>query len=547
MAVRVYFSTFAKYLDRKGPDRKGIMKIVRLLCVVLGLLLSVVSYSQGVDSLQLQQNAILGEDSLLVQADTTHVRTDTIKAGELLQTAESEQALEEMLFRMLQKQGEELARKRAEEEAAEQRRHDSIVQFRIKYDTTTIVPLHLGYLDSIRISERIREQKGVHPLLGELVLRPRNLDTDFVKPLDFGKMYFGKPATSLGVPAQRQPVVRLFADDCEIAVLREEACRQITAAMMDVYTTTFDRLPDPKRFQTRYIQQDKVVLAERSLFDREKMEERQRLRVKKIALRKWVASGNALLQFTQNYISPNWYKGGNSNMAILGILSGSVKYDNKKNVTWENTGEWRAGFNSVSGDTIHLLSTNDDVFKIYSKLGIRAFNDFYYSASAELLTQLFDTYDGMNSTKLKTAFFSPLRFNVAVGMDYKPSSDLSIVLSPLTYKYVYVHDTIRIDQTAFSVEHGKRVLHELGSSVRIEYTWKPLEEISLVSKFYFYTNYKKIETELELVCNFVVNRFLTTRISLYPRYDNTVIMADDEKARLQFKEFISFGFAHSFK
>ena len=195
MAVRVYFSTFAKYLDRKGPDRKGIMKIVRLLCVVLGLLLSVVSYSQGVDSLQLQQNTVYEGDSMLAQIDTFHVRTDTIKAGELLQTVDSEQALEEMLFRMLQKQGQELARKRAEEEAAEQRRRDSIAQFRSKYDTTTIVPLHLGYLDSIQISKRIQEQKGVHPLLGELVLRPRNLDTDFVQPLDFGKMYFGKPAT----------------------------------------------------------------------------------------------------------------------------------------------------------------------------------------------------------------------------------------------------------------------------------------------------------------------------------------------------------------
>lgn len=525
------------------------MKILKLVWFFGVVLLSAFSFSQtvAVDSVQIRPTSAQTAESR-VPADTPVVHTDTIKAEELLQTVDSDQALEEMLMRMLKRQGEELARKRAEMELAEQRRQDSIVQYRIANDTTTLFPLHIGYLDSIKISEQIRLQKGVHPLLGELVLRPMKLETDFVHPVDFGKMYFGQEATSFMRPLgkDKEPL-DLFRDDHEIAALRTEACRQITTTMMDVYTTTFDRLPDPQRFRAHYIPQEKVAFPERSLFDTERASERQRLRVKEIALRKWVASGNALLQFSQNYISPNWYKGGNSNMAILGILSGSLKYDNKKNVTWENSAEWRAGFNSVSGDTIHKLSTNDDVFKVYSKLGIRAFSDFYYSASAELLTQLFDTYDGMNSTTLKTAFFSPLRFNVAVGMDYKPTSDLSIVLSPLTYKYVYVHDTIRIDQTAFSVEHGKQVLHELGSSVRIEYTWKPLEEISLVSKFYFYTNYKKIETELELVCNFIVNRFLTTRISLYPRYDNTVIMAEDEKAKLQFKEFVSFGFSHSFK
>ncbi len=372
------------------------------------------------------------------------------------------------------------------------------------------------------------------------------LETDFVPPVNFGKMYFGQEATSFALPIDRdEKPADLFKHNREIAALRTEAFRRITTTMMHVYVTTFDRLPDPQPFRANHIHRERVALPEPVLFDMSKADEQ--LHVKEIALRKWVASGSALLQFSQNYVSANWYAGGNSNTAILGILTGSLKYDNKKNITWENTTEWRAGFNSVAGDTIHQLSTNDDVLKIYSKLGIKAFNNFYYSASAELITQLFNTYDGVNSTELTTAFFSPFRFNLSAGMDYKPNSNLSIVLSPLTYKYVYVHDTLRVDQTDFSVEEDQRVLHDLGSSIRIEYTWKPLEEISLVSKFYFYTNYTQIETELELVCNFVVNRFLTTRISLYPRYDSTVITSDDEKAKLQFKEYISFGFSHYFK
>ena len=102
------------------------------------------------------------------------------------------------------------------------------------------------------------------------------------------------------------------------------------------------------------------------------------IQVEKIKVARWVRKGSAIFQFSQNYISKNWYKGGNSNISILGILDGSINYDNKDNIQWENTAEWRAGFNSVEGDTLRKLSTNDDVFRIQSKLGIKAFNKFYY-------------------------------------------------------------------------------------------------------------------------------------------------------------------------
>jgi hypothetical protein len=53
----------------------------------------------------------------------------------------------------------------------------------------------------------------------------------------------------------------------------------------------------------------------------------------------WFKEARTLVQFTQNYISPNWYKGGNSSLAMLAILKGDIKYK-KGNFVWENTGEW---------------------------------------------------------------------------------------------------------------------------------------------------------------------------------------------------------------
>ena len=104
----------------------------------------------------------------------------------------------------------------------------------------------------------------------------------------------------------------------------------------------------------------------------------KRINVKNVQIGPWSHKASTLAQFSQNYISPNWYQGGNSNIAVLGILSGQLTYDNKKSVQWENNAEWRMGFNSVEGDSIHPLSTNDDVFKINSKLGIKAGGNWFY-------------------------------------------------------------------------------------------------------------------------------------------------------------------------
>jgi len=50
-----------------------------------------------------------------------------------------------------------------------------------------------------------------------------------------------------------------------------------------------------------------------------------------------------------------------------------------------------------------------------------------------------------------------------------------------------------------------------------------------------------VEIDWEIVSNFTINRFLSTRLTLNPRYDNTII---GQKAYLQFKELLSFGFSY---
>ena len=258
----------------------------------------------------------------------------------------------------------------------------------------------------------------------------------------------------------------------------------------------------------------------------------------------WRREATLMAQITQNYVTDNWYQGGSSSFAALGIAKGQVSYIRER-CTWENFGEWRMGGSTVSADSLHKMNTTDDLFRLYSKANFRIVPKLFTSVSAEIETRLLPTYKS-NSMELKSAPFSPFRFNAAFGIDYKPVKGLSISFSPISYKVIHIADTARVKSTDYGLKEGQRTQHNIGSSVRVEYTWKPVREVQLESKFYMYTNYHHVELDLEVNCDFIINRWLSARLMLHPRYDSSVIMDGDTKAKMQFRELLSIGFAHKF-
>ncbi len=259
----------------------------------------------------------------------------------------------------------------------------------------------------------------------------------------------------------------------------------------------------------------------------------------------WRREATLMAQITQNYVTDNWYQGGSSSFAGLGIAKGQISYIRER-FTWENTGEWRIGGSTVSADSLHKVNTTDDLFRIYSKANLRIVPKLFTSISAELETRLLPTYKS-NSMDLKSAPFSPFRFNAAFGIDYKPVKGLSISVSPISYKVIHIMDTVRVNPKDFGLDEHQRTQHNIGSSMRVEYVWKPVREVNIESKFYLYTNYQNVEVDLEVNCDFIINRFLSARLMLHPRYDSTVIKEGDTKAKMQFRELLSIGFNHRFR
>lgn len=259
----------------------------------------------------------------------------------------------------------------------------------------------------------------------------------------------------------------------------------------------------------------------------------------------WTFGGKLKLQLMQNYISDNWYKGGSSSNSMIYNSTFWANYNNKQKIQWDNKLEMNLGFQTNKDDTHHSFKTNTDLLRMTNKLGIRASGHWYYTVSLQSWTQFYRKYAN-NSDYIYSDFMSPFESLLSVGMDYKqnkPKYNLTIVLAPLSYDFIFVG---RHDLTArYGVPGRHHSYEKIGSNITCNIDWKICKELTWTSRLFCFTNYKSVVAEWENTFNFKINKFLSSTLYLYPRFDDAY-HSDKSHARIQFKEYLSMGLDWSF-
>ncbi len=261
----------------------------------------------------------------------------------------------------------------------------------------------------------------------------------------------------------------------------------------------------------------------------------------------WSFSGDYYLQFLQNYISGNWYKGGQSNYSMVGSLTLKANYNNKQKLKWENTLEMKLGFQTSSGDSLHSLKTSEDLLRYTGKVGVQATKRWYYTFQMVASTQFMRNF-ATNSNYVYSDFMSPLNVNVSVGMDYnvnwlKGRLKGSVHLAPLAYNFKFV-DRVAL-ATRYGIEADHHALNDFGSQLTVDVTWNICNNISWRSRIYGYTTYERAEMEFENTFSFQFNRYIAAKFFVYPRFDDSRAR-DDHHGYWMFKEYTSLGFSYSF-
>lgn len=257
----------------------------------------------------------------------------------------------------------------------------------------------------------------------------------------------------------------------------------------------------------------------------------------------WKTSGEASLQFTQNYISGNWTQGGESTNTLMSGLILKANYDDQQKVQWDNTFDAKLGFTTAPSDSEHKYRTNADMIRLTSKLLLKAIRSWNYSFQVESKTQSLRSYQS-NSTNYTSAFLAPLDTKVSIGMDYKKSwknIEISVNLAPLTYRYLYVSEKFLAGRYGIKGDH--RSLQEYGSSTTINSKWKIANNITWTSRFDAFTSYEKFQANWENTIDFAISKYLSTKLFMHGRFDDGV-QRKEGYDYFQFKEFLQFGLSY---
>ena len=260
----------------------------------------------------------------------------------------------------------------------------------------------------------------------------------------------------------------------------------------------------------------------------------------------WTFSGDYYLQFLQNYVTSNWYKSGSNSYSMLGTVTLQYNYINKQRVKWDNKLEMRLGFQTTDADTVNKFKTSDDLIRYTSKLGLQAYSRWYYTLQVIAQTQFARGLKN-NNDYVYSDFMSPFNLNVSAGLDYSVQTKNkrlsgSIHIAPLAFNFKYVDRKYLAE--SFGIKNGHRTLEDFGSQYTVDLTWTPVNNFKWKTRLYGYTTYHKYEMEWENTFTLQFNKYISTCLYLYPRFDDSAMRLDDH-GYFQFKEYFSFGFSYS--
>lgn len=289
----------------------------------------------------------------------------------------------------------------------------------------------------------------------------------------------------------------------------------------------------------------------------------------------WTRSGNLSLQFTQGYVSKNWYKGGESNMALIatGLYDANWK---KEKWAWDNRLEGKLGYVTTPSDDFHSYMTNQDLLKLTSKLGYQAAKRWYYTLQATGSTQFCPGFKA-NIEDEFSKFMSPAYLNVALGMDYKYENEtlkFSAFLSPAAYNVKFVADPQRgwdvdadghrtprfdgrIDGTQFGLKYGDFNTYDLGASAKAQLDWKICKYLTWHSTATYFSPLYGVSKEgydgytevmWENTFDMPLNKYFSTKLYTCLRFDDSVGPKNKGAGwgYFQFTELLSFGISYNF-
>jgi hypothetical protein len=262
------------------------------------------------------------------------------------------------------------------------------------------------------------------------------------------------------------------------------------------------------------------------------------------ASRTWKTGGIYGINLSQSTLN-NWAAGGDEfSLSINSILSVYAFYKKGKH-SWDNTLDFNLGYVRTSS----LGSRkNDDRLDILSKYGYALKPKLNLAGLFNFRSQLFKGYTYEDDVKtFASAFLSPAYILVSPGLDFKPTTNLSIFISPLSARWIIVKDDSLSARGLYGVDSGSHSITEIGAFASISYIKEFNKVLSYKGRLDLFSNYRRSPQNVDVfftnVLNIKFTKVLSATWSVDMIYDDDVRLFGKNKngAGLQLKSLMGVG------
>jgi hypothetical protein len=258
----------------------------------------------------------------------------------------------------------------------------------------------------------------------------------------------------------------------------------------------------------------------------------------------WKKGGIYNINLSQSSLN-NWAAGGDEFSLSVNSALSLFAFLKKDKHSWDNTLDFNLGLLKSSS----LGSRkNDDRIDLLSKFGRAVSKQWNAAALFNFRSQLFKGYSYEKDVKTITSdFLSPAYVLFGLGMDYKPNSNFSLFLSPLTARWVIVKDDTLSAKGLYGVEPGKHSKSEFGAFISANFMKNLTTNLTYKARLDLFSNYKNNPQNIDV---FMSNAFsvklwklVAATWTLALIYDDDVKLfgPDNNGAALQLKSLVGVG------
>ena len=247
----------------------------------------------------------------------------------------------------------------------------------------------------------------------------------------------------------------------------------------------------------------------------------------------------------------NWSAGGDDFSFSINSFLGLYAFYKKEKYSWDNTMDLNYGLINTSSQGTRK---NDDRIDFVTKVGYELVPKLSISSLINFHSQFSKgyKYESDGERKLLSNFMAPGYLLFSLGLDYKPTEGLSIFLSPITSRWIFVTDDTLSAKGVYGLEPGSRSKNEVGAFASINYLKDISETIKYNGRLDLFSNYGHNPQNVDIMMN---NKFtakfskaLSASLGLDLIYDDDVkeFGKNGDSPAWQLKSLIGVGLSVNF-